>query len=246
MFKKIMSVIMLLCVASWGFPLVTLEDSRYQLITVASESVPKTIESSGFKIKTEITKEVPETVVLPITDIDDDSMTALAIQMQVYHTIGVKNFVLWFDSDGGIVRSGVAFTNFILKFPAPTLCIVNSHASSMAFYILQGCSARMAKKDSRLMTHEPGVLLISPTGAPYIPMTYSALRAKTKELEEMNLILAEFIVARSRVPKQVFLDKIAEGDWVMNTEQALEFGFLDGVYEGPDLEPTNAIVPTTK
>jgi ATP-dependent Clp protease protease subunit len=124
------------------------------------------------------------------------------------------------DSEGGEVDAGFALTKAIEASPVPVICIVDGQAASMAFYVLQSCDVRAMTPRSSLMMHQ--VTLIGAIKA-------SNIKALQKQIDTYNKAMVGQCAAKMKLTSAQISAKIADGDWWMGTDEALEVGAIDSV-----------------
>ncbi len=137
-----------------------------------------------------------------------------------------KDIMLYINSPGGVVESGLAIydTMQYIKAPVSTICV--GLAASIAAVILAGGSRgkRFALPHSRIMIHQPS---ISGLQGPA-----SDIEIYAKEILKSRELLSKLLADRTGQPyERVIRD--SERDFFMSAEEAKEYGFIDGVMSRP-------------
>jgi ATP-dependent Clp protease protease subunit len=156
------------------------------------------------------------------TEVNDDVANIIIAQLLYLESEDPdKEVMLYLNSPGGIITSGLAIydTMQYIKCPVSTLCL--GQAASMASVLL--CAGakgrRLALPNSRIMIHQP-------SGGAQGQASDIEIQAREilKLREKLNSILAE----RTGQP----LEKIAadsERDYFMSSEEAKTYGLVDQV-----------------
>jgi ATP-dependent Clp protease protease subunit len=124
------------------------------------------------------------------------------------------------NSPGGEVDAGFDLTKAIERSPVPVLCIVDGEADSMAFYVLQSCTARFMTPRSSLMFH--GVTMVG-------PMRQTSMETTAKQIEVYNSAMIGQVAARMKISKDALWAHLKQGDWWMDADEALEVGAVDAI-----------------
>ncbi|HEY4489750.1 MAG TPA: ATP-dependent Clp protease proteolytic subunit [Candidatus Paceibacterota bacterium] len=146
------------------------------------------------------------------------------------------------NSKGGHTAAGLELFYLFSKSPVRIVGIVKGEAKSAGFMALQGCHVRLATSKSILQIHDPERFDTAPplvhhemTLDEYLDIhrgRFPNIKAEVeREREEVVTILAKV----SKLKDIVFLEEFLKREKVMNAEEALSLGFLDGVIEGPAL-----------
>lgn len=124
------------------------------------------------------------------------------------------------DSPGGEVDAGFALSKAIEKSTVPVVCVVDGHAASMAFYVLQSCHVRLATPRSALMMHE-----VTMFGA----IRSSNIEYLRRQMEVYNAGMVGHCAAKMKLTEAEVADKIKHGDWWLNPKEAVEIGAIDKI-----------------
>lgn len=133
-----------------------------------------------------------------------------------------KDIALYINSPGGSVYAGMAIydTMQFIKPDVSTIC-VGMAASMGAFLLAAGAKGkRFALPNSRIMIHQPSMHGLAGQAADIDIYAREILRMR----EVLNQILAE---STGQTPERVARD--VDRDYIMNAEQALEYGMIDRV-----------------
>lgn len=133
-----------------------------------------------------------------------------------------KDIMIYINSPGGVVESGMAIydTMQYIKAPVSTICV--GMAASMATVILAGGSKgkRFALPHSRIMIHQPS---LSGLQGPA-----SDIEIYAKEILKSKELLTRLLAERSGQPYERLV-RDSERDYFMSAQEAKEYGFIDGV-----------------
>ncbi|MDP2872155.1 MAG: ATP-dependent Clp endopeptidase proteolytic subunit ClpP [Bacillota bacterium] len=139
-----------------------------------------------------------------------------------------KDIMLYINSPGGVVESGLAIfdTMQYIKAPVSTMCI--GLAASISAVILAGGSKgkRYSLPHARIMIHQPSMTGLQ--GPASDIQIYAKEILKSREL--LNGILAQHT---GQPMERVSQD--SERDFFMSAKEAKEYGFIDGVLDRPKM-----------
>lgn len=139
-----------------------------------------------------------------------------------------KDIMLYINSPGGIVESGLAIfdTMQYIKAPVSTMCI--GLAASISAVILAGGTKgkRYSLPHARIMIHQPSM-----TG---LQGPASDIQIYAKEILRSKQLLNEILAHHTGQPvERVARD--SERDFFMSAVEAKEYGFIDGVLDRPKM-----------
>jgi ATP-dependent protease ClpP protease subunit len=144
---------------------------------------------------------------------------------------GQRRVTFEIDSPGGRADAGREIGRLLEAATAAGVgvtCLVDGHASSAAFYVLQSCPAgrRWMTSRSVLMTHEPmGTIQVSATDDVAFENTREALRAEA-------VAWATHCVARLKVTRAEYDRRTRAGrEWFFTAPEALAAGAVDRVVD---------------
>ena len=133
-----------------------------------------------------------------------------------------KDIMIYINSPGGVVESGMAIydTMQYIKAPVSTICV--GLAASMATVILAGGSKgkRFALPHSRIMIHQPS---LSGLQGPA-----SDIEIYAKEILKSKELLTRLLAERSGQSYERLV-RDSERDYFMSAQEAKEYGLIDGV-----------------
>jgi ATP-dependent protease ClpP protease subunit len=135
-----------------------------------------------------------------------------------------ESIVLVINSPGGDVEAGMRLARDVEH--ADASCVVNGHADSMAFYVLQSCRFRLATSSSVLGAHEPFTLITEP-GA----LRYDDIERMMRELKLLMAVVARHSAARMNIGLDEYNRRVRGRDWWMTPDEAVAVGALDGVLD---------------
>ncbi len=138
-----------------------------------------------------------------------------------------KDIQLYINSPGGSITSGMAIydTMQYIKPDVMTICI--GQAASMAAVLLAAGSPkkRFALPNSRILIHQPHIM-----GGLSGQATDIDIHAR--EILRMRELLNQ-IMAKHTGQRLEKVEKDVERDFIMNAEQAKEYGILDDIIDRP-------------
>lgn len=133
-----------------------------------------------------------------------------------------KDIMIYVNSPGGAVDSGLAIYDTMqhIKAPVSTICV--GLAASIAAVILAGGGKgkRFALPHSRIMIHQPSMSGLQGPA--------SDIEIYAREIIKSKEILTQLLAERTGQP----LEKVvrdSERDFFMSAEEAKEYGFIDAV-----------------
>ena len=188
--------------------------------------IPTVIETTGrgervYDIYSRLLKERIIFIGYEVNDVVANAIIAQMIFLE--HDDPDKDIVLYINSPGGIVSSGLAIYDTIrhVKPPVQTICI--GSAASMAAVILAA-----GTKGKRFILPHGKVMLHQPSGVATGQSTDIQIHAREimKIKKEMNRIISE---NTNKSIEQV--EKLTERDFYMSAEEAIEFGIVDKILE---------------
>jgi len=158
------------------------------------------------------------------TPVDDDVANLVIAQMLFLESEDPdKEIMLYINSPGGIVTSGLAIydTMQYVKCPISTICV--GQAASMGAVLLAsgGKAHRFALPNSRILIHQP-------MGGYQGQATDIEIHAK--EILALRERLNEILREHTNQPLEK-IRKDTERDYYMTSHQALEYGIIDEVIE---------------
>ena len=156
----------------------------------------------------------------------DDEISALSLLVPTIQLKAAREPVtMYINSPGGEVYSGLAFLEVMQATKArgvPVTCIVKGMAASMAAVILEGCSLRLMTKQSSILFHTVSISGGSGGNA-------WELARLVQAMQELNKRLAIFVSGALKISLKCYEAHVADKDWWLGYEEALEVGAVDGV-----------------
>lgn len=129
-----------------------------------------------------------------------------------------------FNSPGGAVIDGLALYDFIqdLKLRGHHIKIkVLGHAASMGGVLLQAGDTRVMGSNSLIMIHEVSFGMLG--------VKVSEAEDETKFAKRLWYKLVDILAARATLSRQSILQRSNRKDWWLDAEEALKYGFIDGI-----------------
>jgi len=191
--------------------------------------IPTVIESTGrgervYDIYSRLLKERIIFIGYEVNDVVANAIIAQMIFLE--HDDPEKDIILYINSPGGVVSSGLAIYDTIkhVKPPVQTICI--GSAASMAAVLLAA-----GTKGKRFILPHGKVMLHQPSGAAGGQSTDLQIHAKEimNIKKEMNRIISE---NSSKSIKEV--ERLTERDYYMNAQEAIKFGLVDEILQRTD------------
>jgi ATP-dependent Clp protease protease subunit len=160
----------------------------------------------------------------------DDTVANLIIAQMLFLAAEdpEKDIQLYINSPGGSITSGMAIydTMQYIRNDVMTICI--GQAASMGAMLLAGGSKgkRFALPTSRILIHQP---LIMGGG---ISGQATDIDIQAREILRMRELLNQ-LLAKHTGQKLDKIEKDVERDFIMNSQQAKEYGIIDDIIDKP-------------
>ena len=161
--------------------------------------------------------------------------TSFVKNMHILDMQGARNILVHMHTIGGNWSDGMAIFNTIRASRSPVTILGYAQASSMSGVVFQAADKRVLMPDCEIMIHHGSLTIEDTTMA-----VKSAVDQNEKYCRRMLQIFAERAVMgryfkdRKYSAKRAatFIDqKIRQnGDWYLMPEEAIYYGFADGVY----------------
>jgi ATP-dependent Clp protease protease subunit len=190
--------------------------------------VPTVIEASsrGEKSFDIFSRLLRERIIFLGDSINDYLANSIVAQLLFLdHENSEKDIMLYINSPGGVITSGLAIydTMQLIKADVSTICIGDA-ASMGAFLLSSGAKGkRLALPNARVMIHQP---LGGARGQA------TDIEIEAKEILRMKKMLNEIMATNSGQPYEKVKED-TERDYYMTAAQALEYGLIDKVVESP-------------
>jgi len=162
--------------------------------------------------------------------------TSFVKNLHILDIQGSKNILVHMHTIGGNWSDGMAIFNAIQTSKSPITILAYAQASSMSGIVFQAADKRVLMPDCEIMIHHGSISLAETTTA-----AKSAIEQNEKYCRRMLQLFAE----RALVGKyfkdrkyysikriMTFMDqKIKQtGDWYLMPDEAIYYGFADGIY----------------
>jgi ATP-dependent Clp protease protease subunit len=161
-------------------------------------------------------------------DINDESVEYVKEAFSMLYLKGSPNITILISSEGGSVDAGLDIVDILSLYPGKKTAIVIGCASSMAAVILQVCDERKATPHSSILIHHINRRRIGLDVLRDKKKTDALLKSMEKSQERLYKILAK---KTGRNVKEIRVE--CEKNRHMTVDEAIAFGLLDGVYQGP-------------
>lgn len=155
-----------------------------------------------------------------IGEVNDTSVNNIISQMLHLNEESNEEIVLYINSGGGSVNSGLALYDVMqaIKSPIKTVCI--GMAASMAALLFIAGDKREILKHSEVMIHDPLISQISGSAL--------SVKARSDRLMQIRDITAEIIAKHSNKSLDEIY-KYTASDTYFTAEEAIKAGFADDI-----------------
>lgn len=156
---------------------------------------------------------------------DQSAKDAIRKLWYLEHTAPGEPILLVINSPGGSVDSGFAIWDQIHMISSPVTTLVTGLAASMGSVLSLAAAPgkRYATKNARIMIHQP---LISGV----IQGQATDLEIQAKEIIKTRKQIVD-VYAKSTGKDPAIIEKTIDRDTWMSSEEAKEFGLLDGIVD---------------
>ena len=165
-----------------------------------------------------------ERIIFLGSDVRDDNANAICAQMLLLAAEDPKKDIwLYINSPGGSVTAGMAIFDVMQWIPNDVATVAMGMAASMGQFLLSAGAPgkRYATPHARVMMHQP-------SGG--IGGTASDIKIQAEQLLHIKKQMAELIAQHTgQSVEQIEMD--SDRDRWFTAEQALDYGFIDHVYE---------------
>lgn len=161
-------------------------------------------------------------------DIDGENVAAALVDATARAKAGERFIPIRISSDGGSVFAGLEFIKAVvdlqLDYGVKTVCIVDSHAYSMAAVILESpaCDVRLARPYATIMIHHASVKVAGSS---------DKLDDASLMLKAVDEAMLGLIADRMHLPFAELLKRIDHRDYWLSARGALAAGALDALVE---------------
>ena len=157
------------------------------------------------------------------TEVNDDVANIIVAQLLFLESEDPdKDVQLYVNSPGGVVTAGLAIfdTMQYVRTPVSTICI--GQAASMAALLLSAGAPkkRLALPNSRILIHQPSMGGLSGQA--------TDIDIHAREILRMREITNQ-LLAKHSGQKLDKVEKDVERDFIMNAQQAKEYGIIDDI-----------------
>jgi ATP-dependent protease ClpP protease subunit len=166
-------------------------------------------------------------------EISEDSFGILQRSLNYLNAKGNEEIKLLINSAGGDVKPGLCMYDAVRLSNAPVVGEVCGIANSMSAIVLQGCSKRIATRNSWLTIHEikknsTEVPVLSTGGILFLDV--EKIKEKFRGSVELSEII--FQIIHSRTYNKTSLNEIFEifrSGKTMSAQEALKLGLIDEI-----------------
>jgi ATP-dependent Clp protease protease subunit len=160
--------------------------------------------------------------------VDNHSASDCAERVTTWARLGNKPITVRLTSPGGEVRAGLMVYEILshVADEMPVKTIALGSADSMAGIILQAGSERLIGAHSSLTIHE---VRISTGFAGLLGESLETRKELDKNMDELNSRLVKILCSKAKMTEKELKAKIKGKDWQVHPEDAIKFGFVDGI-----------------
>lgn len=155
-----------------------------------------------------------------LTDpVSPDTMNSLLKQLMFLNRDDpAKEIILYINSPGGEVQSGIAVFDYMKLMSAPLTTVCIGTAASMGAILFLAGSRRIMTRHSRIMIHDP-----APGGGSLEGMKPAEIEKRLENLKQTRDVICGIIAeASGRTPEEV-MSVTCEDSW-FDAEEALQYG----------------------
>lgn len=153
--------------------------------------------------------------------VNDNMSNVVGAQLMFLDNLEKKDITMHVDSPGGSVKSGLTMVD-IMNYVASDIVTINTGMAASMGSILLGNGTkgkRFSLKHSRVMLHQ-----VSSGASGHV----QDMQISLAEAVKYNDLLFEMLGEFCSKPKDVVLADCSRDNW-LNSEQALEYGIIDGI-----------------
>ena len=202
-------------------------------MTNYSQLVPMVVEQTnrGERAYDIFSRLLKERIIFVTGPVEDGMSTLVVAQLLFLEADNPKKEIsMYINSPGGVVTSGLAIydTMQFIRPPVSTLC--TGQAASMGSLLLAAGhqDMRFSLPNSRIMIHQPSMHGLAGQAADIDIYAREILRMR----EILNGMLAD---ATGQTVERVAKD--VDRDYIMEPDQAVQYGMIDRVISSRDLAP---------
>lgn len=166
-------------------------------------------------------KMLKERVIFLNGAIDDNLSSLIVSQLMFLDSENNKDIILYINSPGGVVSSGLSIYDTIQFINSQVITICTGQAASMGAVILAAGSKgkRFAFPNSRIMIHQP---------LGYAQGQATDVEIHAREMMTIKRILCEILSVHTfNSVEKIFKD--TDRDNFMDSKKSLEYGIIDNV-----------------
>jgi len=171
--------------------------------------------------------------------------------LNILNSLSQTNILIQQMSMGGDWNYGISIYDALMASPSPTTILAHAWSRSMSSITVQGCDKRVLMPNTDFMVHLGSIYV---GGA--CKVVYSDIEECKKADEKMLKIYASrcidgpFFKRKGSDEKEIisyirkYMDK--KIDWWITAEEAVDYGFADGILGQPGFETIEKIRKTKK
>ncbi len=165
--------------------------------------------------------------IVVIGEINEKKVLYIQNSLAELYLSGSPDILVIISSKGGSVDCGLSIYDLLTLYPGKKTAVVTGEASSMASVILQACDKRFGTANASILVHNIRRRL-----------TLDDLRDKRRlgeiieDMEKVQNKIYDIVTKKSGKNLEQIKEKY-EKDEPMTVEEAISFGFLDGVWDKP-------------
>ena len=180
-----------------------------------------TIGKNGSSLRSIVSLEFEQKRVVRLTgEITAELAERVIIELQYLDSRGSDEITLYINSPGGSVSAAFAIYDCLRHLKSPVKLVATGECMSMAAILLaSGKQKRFATSNCEIMIHEP---LTATSGSA------SHLKVQVDRITRMKTKIVALLSEWTNQDKE-YLSHLLEKDTFMTSEEALEFGLIDGI-----------------
>ena len=160
-------------------------------------------------------------------EVDEEMIKYVEKAISTLYLKGSPEITILITSNGGSVGNSLVIVDILSLYPGKKTAIVLRFARSMAAIILQVCDERKAMTHSKIRIHYVGRRI----GLDII-RDRNKLENVVNDLEKDQEKLDKILVQTTK-KSALEIHKECEKDKDMTVDEAIAFGLLDGIHQGP-------------
>lgn len=169
-------------------------------------------------------------VMTEIQTFSGDEVDALITQLGAWDkSKDVSEIWIRINSNGGSVENGYKLIHWIEQADKKIVCVADTKAYSMGFFLLESCDERLMTRRASLMAHEASVSGVDGNA--------HELRDVAEHLRALSEGLMQNAAVRMNISEDALRAKMTNKSWWINYQEALKTGAIDGLADPRNVPP---------